>query len=275
VYGGLHAAGSLTGGALELATLHVGQRGVLDADGTARALLGSAPRAAGSAGSAGSRLSVDAAQVRLNQLQFPAAYTTFLQLPLAVTEFGALQTTGRASVLLQIGQGPVRLGVALDDLDIDDPASRLDVDDLRGAAFSLAHETRIAVLDGAIVVRSLSAAAVGGPDARLGLDASIERISLPRLRTAALRLVAGRIRRTPLHDPRRPLAPSDQAEGSHESRERRRRRRRGPAGRGSYHIVKGRGLPRLDIIGNAGRVNWTQLLSQTEAAMRGGALVVH
>jgi hypothetical protein len=33
-----------------------------------------------------------------------------------------------------------------------------------------------------------------------------------------------------------------------------------PAGVG-YYIVKGAGLPRIDIIGSQGRVNWNQLLS--------------
>jgi hypothetical protein len=41
-----------------------------------------------------------------------------------------------------------------------------------------------------------------------------------------------------------------------------------PAGEG-YYILKGRGLPRINIIGNAGRVNWPQLLSQVQAQMSG------
>jgi hypothetical protein len=36
-----------------------------------------------------------------------------------------------------------------------------------------------------------------------------------------------------------------------------------------YYILKGRGVPRIDIIGNAGRVNWPQLASQIGAQMRG------
>lgn len=36
-----------------------------------------------------------------------------------------------------------------------------------------------------------------------------------------------------------------------------------------YYIVKGRGLPRIDIVGNAGRVNWPQLASQIATQMRG------
>ena len=41
-----------------------------------------------------------------------------------------------------------------------------------------------------------------------------------------------------------------------------------PAGNG-YYILKGRGIPQINIIGNAGRVNWPQLVSQIEAQMRG------
>jgi hypothetical protein len=32
--------------------------------------------------------------------------------------------------------------------------------------------------------------------------------------------------------------------------------------------VKGRGIPRIDIIGNAGRVDWRQLVSQVVAQMQ-------
>jgi hypothetical protein len=36
-----------------------------------------------------------------------------------------------------------------------------------------------------------------------------------------------------------------------------------------YYIVKGKGIPRIDIVGNAGRVNWRQLVSQIATNMRG------
>jgi hypothetical protein len=45
-----------------------------------------------------------------------------------------------------------------------------------------------------------------------------------------------------------------------------------PAGMG-YYIVKGAGLPRIDIVGSAGRVNWNQLLSSISTAEFGGATV--
>lgn len=39
-----------------------------------------------------------------------------------------------------------------------------------------------------------------------------------------------------------------------------------PAGTG-YYLLKGKGLPRIDIVGNEGRVNWPQLVSQIVAQM--------
>ena len=35
-----------------------------------------------------------------------------------------------------------------------------------------------------------------------------------------------------------------------------------------YYIVKGGGLPRIDIIGNAGRVDWPTLLAQIQSGMQ-------
>jgi hypothetical protein len=40
-----------------------------------------------------------------------------------------------------------------------------------------------------------------------------------------------------------------------------------------YYIVKGSGLPRIDIVGSQGRVNWNQLLSSISTAEFGGATV--
>ena len=40
-----------------------------------------------------------------------------------------------------------------------------------------------------------------------------------------------------------------------------------------YYIVKGSGVPRIDIIGNAGRVNWNQLMSSIQTANFGEASV--
>lgn len=47
-----------------------------------------------------------------------------------------------------------------------------------------------------------------------------------------------------------------------------------PASGTSYYIVKGSGLPRIDIIGNARRVNWNRLVGQLKAIQESGAPVV-
>jgi hypothetical protein len=49
----------------------------------------------------------------------------------------------------------------------------------------------------------------------------------------------------------------------------------GPAPDGGYYLVKGNGIPRLDIIGNVRRVNWPQLIGQIAAGMREHGFVVN
>jgi hypothetical protein len=44
--------------------------------------------------------------------------------------------------------------------------------------------------------------------------------------------------------------------------------------RAGYYLVKGRGLPRIDIIGNAGRVDWTQLVAQISASIHSQNIVI-
>ncbi len=41
-----------------------------------------------------------------------------------------------------------------------------------------------------------------------------------------------------------------------------------------YYLVKGRGLPRIDIIGNAGRVDWPQLVGQIAASIHSQNIIV-
>lgn len=43
----------------------------------------------------------------------------------------------------------------------------------------------------------------------------------------------------------------------------------GPA-RNGYYIVKGRGIPRIDVIGSAGRIDWPQLVANLKAATTAG-----
>ncbi len=48
----------------------------------------------------------------------------------------------------------------------------------------------------------------------------------------------------------------------------------GPAPNGGYYLVQGRGLPRIDVIGNARRVDWPRLVQQLIAATESGGPVV-
>jgi hypothetical protein len=43
----------------------------------------------------------------------------------------------------------------------------------------------------------------------------------------------------------------------------------GPA-RNGYYIIKGRGIPRIDVIGSAGRIDWPQLVANLKAATAAG-----
>jgi hypothetical protein len=49
----------------------------------------------------------------------------------------------------------------------------------------------------------------------------------------------------------------------------------GSAPGGGYYLIKGSGLPRLDIIGNVRRVDWPRLIGQIEEGMRDRDIVVH
>lgn len=48
----------------------------------------------------------------------------------------------------------------------------------------------------------------------------------------------------------------------------------GPAPNGGYYLVQGRGLPRIDVIGNARRVDWPRLVGQLAAATASSGPVV-
>ena len=47
-----------------------------------------------------------------------------------------------------------------------------------------------------------------------------------------------------------------------------------PAPNGGYYLVKGKGLPRIDVIGSSRRVDWPRLVQQLIAATHGGGPVV-
>jgi hypothetical protein len=74
------------------------------------------------------------AHVAVGRLSFPAAYTSFLQLPLAATALGALTSSGEASASIDIADDSVtRLDCALRDINLADPQSKLLVERASGA----------------------------------------------------------------------------------------------------------------------------------------------
>lgn len=89
---------------------------------------GDLARARGNADIRLSPFSVVAAELDVSEVKFPAAYTTYLQLPLATTPFNQLKTTGSANAALRIRDNlPVRLDLQVRDLALSDATRQLDV----------------------------------------------------------------------------------------------------------------------------------------------------
>ncbi|MEO7774056.1 MAG: hypothetical protein ABIT36_02610 [Steroidobacteraceae bacterium] len=80
-----------------------------------------------------SPFAVREASVVLESLQFPAAYTSYLQIPLTTTAFNSLAMTGRARGSLQIrDNAPLRADFVLTDIALHDPAKRIAITGLVG-----------------------------------------------------------------------------------------------------------------------------------------------
>jgi hypothetical protein len=168
--------------------------------------------------------SLDTASLDVASLQFPAAYTSFLQLALAATELGTLQSQGSASAQLEWRDGaPYSLDAILAGLSFEDPArklalrgldGRLQWDTAAGPArdsgfawqsldlygieggpgalalrthgddFTLLQPTSIPIFDGALQLERLELGDIGTPAMRVDFAADIEPISMERLSTA-------------------------------------------------------------------------------------------
>ena len=108
----LEARGQLNGQTLNLSDLTVTQKNLSQARGQARVTLGEAPR-------------VVLAHVDLANLEFPAAYTSFLQIGLASTDFGQLKTTGSVHGSLDINDNAVtQLALYVSGLNMEDAKSK-------------------------------------------------------------------------------------------------------------------------------------------------------
>lgn len=207
----LAARGRLRGERLELEEARLEGIGLLRAKGSGVLQMRGSPHVA-------------QAHVAIESLSFPAAYTSFLQLPLAATDFGALRSSGRAAGELTVENDALgRVDARIEDLDLKDTRGRFFLDDLngelhwkagdgplapswlqwssggayglsgaaarvdfeaRGAGFALTRPARLPVFDGAIAVSALAVRRFGSPDAELDFEAEIEPISMPQLSRA-------------------------------------------------------------------------------------------
>ena len=112
----------LTPTRLLLSDLQLQQRGLLQASGAAE--IARQPQ-----------WQLRSADLKVDKLQFPAAFASFLQLPLATTNFGALETRGAVSGALSLRDGALAsVDADFIDLDVSDKARELQVLGLHGAA---------------------------------------------------------------------------------------------------------------------------------------------
>jgi hypothetical protein len=116
----LTARGNFSGQQLQLDEIAISQKDLLRARAQASVQLGPTPV-------------VTHARADIASLQFPAAYTSFLQIALAATDFGTLEATGAARGAMEIAHNRLaRLDVQIDDLDLEDDKSQFAMTDLRG-----------------------------------------------------------------------------------------------------------------------------------------------
>lgn len=174
----------------------------------------------------GAHPNIVSAHVAIASLEFPAAYASYLQLALATTELGSLQSSGEASGSIDVANDAiVRLDGSLHDVNFTDPGARVLIEHAsgdihwtaasgsalppstiawqRGAHYGLSGgpvrlrfvtwqrnfaliggDTRLPVLDGAVIVHTLVGRDLGTSQAKIDFDADVTPISMPRLSKA-------------------------------------------------------------------------------------------
>jgi hypothetical protein len=207
----LDAAGLIAADVLAVETAGFSQPGLIAGSLAARLLLVPTPH-------------LQSARVDVERLEFPAAYTSFLQLALAATELGTLRSQGSASGHLEWRDGaPRALDAVFSGLQFDDRARRLALRGLdghlqwdaaggpqrvsglawqsvelygieggagalalraHGDEFTLLQPARIPIFDGALLLRQFELAAAGTPQLRLAFAADIEPIGMEKLSAA-------------------------------------------------------------------------------------------
>ena len=107
-------------GPVVVSRLDFRQRDLIQAHATGVAQLGAHPN-------------VLSAHVAIDHLEFPAAYATYLQLALAETELGSLQSSGEASGSIEIARDAIsRVDCSLRDVSFNDPRSRVLIEHASG-----------------------------------------------------------------------------------------------------------------------------------------------
>ena len=150
----LEARGQLNGQTLNFGDITLTQKNLSQARGQARVQLGDAPR-------------VVLAHVDLANLQFPAAYTSFLQIGLASTDFGELTTTGSVHGSLDINDNSVtQLALYLSGMNVEGGKNRFS---MSGVAADLhwARDENIQVTPSTVSWNSASAYGLSGGATRV------------------------------------------------------------------------------------------------------------
>jgi hypothetical protein len=124
----MQARTRVNGTEVEITELFVAQKNLVAARGTGRAVLGKSPK-------------LTQARIDVDALQFPAAYVSFLQLALAATDFGTLQTTGSASGSVEIADNAiVRADGKLEGLTLEDTNGKFSMQGVIGEMHWIATE---------------------------------------------------------------------------------------------------------------------------------------
>lgn len=202
----LHARGSWRGDTVDLAQVEASAPQLLALHGNATLTLGAAPE-------------LTQGRIVIGALEFPAAYTSLMQITLAATDFGDLVTAGRASGAIVLAHNALeRIDLQLEHFStynereffMKDVAGELhwaaardaDVSPswlswssggayglsggaarvdfvTRAAGFALVEPWHMPIFDGAIDIRTLAVSGMGTPDVNVRFDADIEPISMP------------------------------------------------------------------------------------------------
>jgi len=150
----LEARGRYEDETLALAEISLFQKNLTEAHGHANVVLGREPR-------------VTDAHLDLASLLFPAAYTSFLQIGLAATDFGQLKTTGIAHGTLDIANNAVeRAQLQINDLAMEDAKGKFSMSEVR-AGLNWARDEKATVQPSYISWDRASAYGMHGGAARL------------------------------------------------------------------------------------------------------------